>query len=137
MNLRRRLLVAIPVVILLCLALAAMYEYAKPHAGAGNKKTDLFVDAHTLYSDFATDETRANSRYLDKIIEVIGKVSRVDSVHGATIVLLDAGDLAGGISCKMFALTPSIKTEQKITIKGKCSGFLADVNLVDCVVESQ
>jgi hypothetical protein len=133
-NLKRGL-VTLPLIILLCIAIWAVYEYRKPHTGAGNKTTDVQTDAISLYNDFAKNETSANAKYLDKIIEVSGKVDDIENANGAIVVMLNADQMMGGISCKMFDSTnTSLKKGDKIIIKGKCAGFLSDVNLVDCVL---
>ena len=43
----------------------------------------------------------------------------------------------GGINCQLFAGVkpdPEPKSGDIVTVKGRCTGFLMDVNLVDCVV---
>jgi hypothetical protein len=130
----KRALVTLPLLILLCIAVWAVYEYKKPHTDAGNKTTDVQTDAVTLYNDFAKNETSANAKYLDKIIEVTGTVDDIQKANGALVVMLSANQMMGGISCKMFDSTnASFKKGDRIIIKGKCSGLLSDVNLVDCV----
>jgi hypothetical protein len=135
MNYMKRALVTLPLLILLCIAVWGVYEYKKPHTDAGNKTTDVQIDAVTLYNDFAKNETSANTKYLDKIIEVTGKVDDVQNTNGALVITLNADQMMGGISCKMFDSTNnSLKKGDKIIIKGKCAGLLSDVNLVDCVL---
>ena len=137
MNYKRRFLVTLPVLILLCITIWTIYEYKKPHASSEDKTTNIFIDATTLYNDFSKNETTANAKYLDKIIEVNGTVDDVQNTNGALVIMLNASQTMGGISCKMFdAKNASFKKGDKITIKGKCSGFLSDVNLVDCVVKN-
>ena len=137
MSYKRRLLVTLPVLILLCITIWTIYEYKKPHASSEDKTTNIFIDATTLYNDFSKNETTANAKYLDKIIEVNGIVDNVQNTNGALVIMLNASQTMGGISCKMFdAKNASFKKGDKITIKGKCSGFLSDVNLVDCVVKN-
>jgi hypothetical protein len=135
MNYMKRALVTLPLLILLCIAVWAVYEYKKPHTDAGNKTTDVQTDAVSLYNDFAKNERTANTKYLDKIIEVSGTVDEIQKTNGALVVILDANQMMGGISCKMFDSTnTSLKKGDKIIIKGKCAGLLSDVNLVDCVL---
>jgi hypothetical protein len=130
----KRALVTLPLLILLCIAVWAVYEYKKPHTGAGNKTTDVQIDAVALYNDFAKNETNANAKYLDKIIEVTGTVDAIQNSNGALVVMLNSNQMMGEISCKMFDNADSVyKKGEKIIIKGKCAGFLSDVNLVDCV----
>jgi putative nucleic acid binding protein len=135
MNYMKRALVTLPLLILLCIAVWAVYEYKKPHTGAGNKTTDVQTDAVSLYNDFAKNEASANAKYLDKIIEVTGTVDAVQNSNGALVVMLNANQMMGEISCKMFDSTNnSFKKGDKIILKGKCAGLLSDVNLVDCVL---
>jgi hypothetical protein len=137
MSSKKRLLVTLPVLILLCLAGWAVYEYKKPHTDAGDKTTNIYIDATSLYNDFSKNETNANAKYLDKIIEVTGIVDDVQNTNGALVIMLNANQMMGGINCKMFdAKNNFLKKGDKITIKGKCSGFLSDVNLVDCVIKN-
>ena len=136
MSYKKRALVALPVLLLLCLTIWFVYEYRKPHTGAGDKTTAVFIRADNLFRDFSQDETAANAKYLDKIIEVTGTVDHTETANGATLILLNANQLLGGISCKMFDnKNDAVQKGQAITIKGKCSGFLSDVNLVDCVLK--
>jgi hypothetical protein len=131
----KRVLVTLPLIILLCIAVWAVYEYKKPHTGAGNKTTDVQIDAVALYNDFAKNEASANTKYLDKIIEVTGTVDDIQNSNGALVVMLNANQMVGEISCKMFnSADSSFKNGEKIIVKGKCAGFLSDVNLVDCVL---
>jgi hypothetical protein len=130
----KRTLVTIPVLILLCLAVWAVYEYKKPHTGAGSKTTEVSIDAVALYDDFSKNEVSANAKYLDRIIEVTGTVNDIQNANGASIVMLDANQPMGGISCKMFDKNDSCKKGDRVTLKGKCAGLLSDVNLVDCVI---
>ncbi len=137
MSYGRRALVAIPVLLLLCLLIWFVYEYRKPHTDVADKTTAIFIKAVDLYKDFNSDEAAANAKYLDKIIEVTGAVDHTENANGATLILLSADQMMGGISCKMFdAKNSTVQKGQQITIKGKCSGFLSDVNLVDCVIKN-
>ena len=115
MNYKKRILVILPVAILLCLAIWAIYEYSKPHSSAGNKATDVQIDAISLYNDFAKNETAANAKYLDKIIEVNGAVDDIENSNGALIVILNANQITGGISCRMFeSKTILLKRETRL-----------------------
>jgi len=134
MTRRKRMLASVSVVILSGLAGWAFYEYQKPHTGAGDKTTDVKIDAVSLYQEFSKNETAANGKYLDKIIEVTGTIDDIQETNGALVITLNANQPMGGISCKMFfANNNSFKKGQQITIKGKCAGLLSDVTLVDGV----
>jgi hypothetical protein len=72
------------------------------------------------------------------VLEVKGTVSAV-SVKGPIVnIQLNASKL-GGINCNLFPIESNDRQLPAIgrvlTIKGRCTGFLMDVNLVDCVIE--
>lgn len=116
----------------------AYYFYTKPHSSAANQKTDVQINASELYEQFQRDESSANLRFIDKIIEVKGKVAEIQHSGIRTSLQLDAGVAMGGINCSLADSSPSLQVPPKgtlVTIKGKCAGFLMDVNLVDCVVQ--
>ena len=114
------------------------YLYTKPHSSVASKKTDVLINASELYEQFQRDESGANSRFVDKIIEVKGKVAEIQHTGIRTSLQLDAGVAMGGINCSLADSSQSLQVPPKgalVTIKGKCSGFLIDVTLVDCVIQ--
>src|SRR5580693_4217107 len=116
---KKRLLVTIPVLILLCAGIWAVYEYRKPHTDVREKSTNIYTDAVKLYNDFSADEATANANYLDKIIEVTGVIDDIQNTNGAVVIVLNANQSLGGISCKMFDLKNNFHAVgEKITIKG-------------------
>ena len=126
------------VVILIICAAIGWHLYNKPHKGVADIEADVHITATELYNDFQRDENLANKKYLNKVIEVTGNVSDVQNVNGSTIILLSSGGDMGGISCQLTNdknNKTDIKKSTTIRVKGKCSGFLMDVNLVDCVLK--
>ncbi|MEJ0080514.1 MAG: hypothetical protein WDM78_06055 [Puia sp.] len=75
---------------------------------------------------------------MGKVIEVSGIVSSVNESAGYISVNLKAVT-DGGINCSVLKkdLSPDdkLKNGDSLTIKGKCTGYLMDVNLVDCVIK--
>ena len=126
--------------ILVCLLVGcwALYSYYKPRTGTSEAKADFSLTAETLYKEFNTNEAAANERYNGKIISVQGSVSQVIQNENGVIILLSAGEEMGGVSCSFTNTTqeeawPS--AGEQVNIKGRCSGFLMDVNLVDAVLK--
>jgi len=116
------------------------YLYNKPHASAASETASSSIAAVVLYQQYAQNEQAADSMYLGKVIEVKGVLTEIDHNGETDILELSQQKAGGGVSCQMFphdaAATvtyPAIGSN--ITIKGKCTGFLMDVNLVDCGVE--
>ena len=133
--------IAIPAIIgiVLLASLYGYYKYNRPHQGVESNKAAYQISASQLYKDFASDEESANKKYLDKVISVKGHVISIQHSGYQNIIQLNGEGNSGGISC-LFSNTnqnveSDIKENDEITVKGKCSGFLMDVNLVDCIKE--
>lgn len=127
--------------IVLCLLIGlawGVYLYTKPHANAGNKATDASLSADSLYSAYSSNEPAADKSFLNKIIEVKGVVQGIEMSNRRPVVMLATGGM-GGINCQMAldstTVFSMVHKASPVIIKGKCSGFLMDVNLVDCVIK--
>jgi hypothetical protein len=115
------------------------YLFNKPHQGIANKEAAFTLDSKKLFSEFDSDETTANKKYLGKVITVYGRIADkgIDN-KGATSLILEGGDMAG-VGCQFdknaLQKVQDFKKGQLVRIKGKCTGMLMDVVLVDCVTE--
>jgi len=114
------------------------YTYHKPHQNMNNATTQIKLSATQLFSDYQVDETTANEKYLDKVMEISGKIKEVSTDEkGMTTLTLESGDDMFGIICQMDNLTKHNQTNftegEKINLKGICTGVLMDVVLVRCV----
>ena len=131
---RKKIFLSIGLVV--CIGIAVgIYFYQKPRTTATSQQTDFTLSADDLYHQFETNEAAANQKYAGKIIEVTGLVSDVQKTDSACAVLLTAAQAMGGINCSMAeANTNTIQQGKEVTIKGKCAGFLMDVNVLDAVL---
>lgn len=126
--------------IALCLMVAAAwgyYWYQKPRTSLKNVAPDYTITAGDLYNAFVQNERQANSQYNGKVIAVTGMVQTVQTTDSTTSILLASDDDMGGINCSLAKpAAPQTLPEkgQSIQIKGRCTGFLMDVNLVDAVI---
>ncbi len=72
------------------------------------------------------------------MIEITGIISSVAETGNYVSINL-AATPEGGVNCSIlkndFRPDKRLNKGDSITIKGKCTGFLMDVNLVDCVVK--
>ncbi len=125
-------------IILLLMAAWGIYKVTMPHLNASGVRAVATLSAPNLYYEFLNSENNANKKWLGKVIEVSGRISSVNE-SGSYISLNLKGSSDGGVNCSFLKkdLDPGEKysTGDSITIKGKCTGFLMDVNLVDCVVK--
>jgi hypothetical protein len=114
------------------------YEYSRPHTSAEDKKTDVVISADSLYAAFMADEPGADKKFINKVLEVKGVIQDISISDRKPFVLLHAGG-DGGINCLMATdsatVFSTLKKNTEAVVKGKCSGYLMDVNLVDCVIK--
>jgi hypothetical protein len=113
------------------------YLWNKPHQDMQSAKTDVTIEAATLFEAFNTNEEAANAQYLDKTIAVSGTVqSSTKTDEGVVKVTLATGQ-DFGVMCELDALTQHTRTDfaagEKVAFKGLCSGLNLDVQLSRCV----
>ncbi len=112
--------------------------YNKPHTNVSESSPNVSLASNTLLEEFENDEIRANSKYLEQIIQVTGIISALNTANGNGIVTLSGESATGSVMChlspeenkKMSAL----KKGQNVVIKGICTGYLMDVILIKCVI---
>jgi hypothetical protein len=133
---RTILWVGIPLLLLIGVAWGC-YLYFKPHQSAAGESADFTLPADSLYQQYQTNEHTADQKYLGKVIEVSGKLAEIQHSGTSEIWILSPQPGGGGINCQLFAGTridPEPKSGDLVTLKGRCTGFLMDVNLADCVL---
>lgn len=133
----KRILIIGAIVIVGGLGLAyALYN--KPHQNIKKQDAAFTLAAGSFLGEFESDETAANSKYLDKVVQVEGIVEdfKVDD-QGVTSVRLKAGDGFAGVVCQLDERSEHERLEFKkgetVTFKGICTGMLMDVVMVRCV----
>jgi hypothetical protein len=112
-----------------------IYSYVyKSHRDIASEKESFLVTADAVYNEFKTDESKANQRYLDKTIDVYGKISSVDLKEN-TIVIDE----------KMFAvfkdkMPAGLQLQSEIKIKGRFIGYddlLGEMKMDQCTIETE
>ncbi len=135
----KKIIFTILAIVILCLVWEAYHLYNKPHESVATETASNSINAVALYQQYQQNEHVADSLYLGKIIEVKGILSSIDTSSTTAILELSQQKDGGGISCQMFAQDKNASAYpaigSNITVKGKCTGFLMDVSLVDCVTE--
>jgi len=115
----------------------AYYLYNKPRQSAANETTNVTISADSLYSQYLGNEQACDKKYLGKVIEVTGKIAAIQHSGQSEIwILSTSAPNGGGINCQLFPgeKVENVKSGDQVTVKGKCTGFLMDVNLADCSV---
>lgn len=118
--------------------IAFLKLYNKPHTDVYASDPDYTLTAKALIETFKTDEVRANSLYLDKIIEVEGVIKDISAADGNSVITLSVENSIESVICNMYPTENKkalgLHTGQKIRVKGICTGFLLDVILVRAVI---
>jgi hypothetical protein len=138
---KKRTILWVGIVLLVIAAAAwAWYLYEKPHRSAASETADIVVDADTLYHQYQADEHAADQKYMGKVLSVAGRLIEIQHSGTAEIWILSTQPGGGGINCQLFAGTkvePEPKPGDAVMVKGRCTGFLMDVNLADCVPDKK
>jgi hypothetical protein len=127
-------------ILLLFIAAWGIYKVTLPHRNAAGEQAEATLSAENLYNEFQISENVANKKWVGKVVEVSGSISSV--IESGNYISIDLrASSNGGVNCSLLKkdLDPGdkFKPGDSITIKGKCTGFLMDVNLVDCVIKKQ
>jgi hypothetical protein len=132
----------IPVILFVALIGAfIIWRYAFRESGmnVSSEKPDYTLTSSGLLQSFETDENAANALYLDKILLVSGTVESVSSDSLGISVYLKEGDAIAGVICsfeKESIDTALIRKGIRVNIKGICTGYLMDVVLNRCSLET-
>lgn len=106
------------------------YMFNKPLASIDAMNTNYQMSSNDLLISFEDDENLANQKYLDKVIEVTGTVSKTETEKGITSIYLATENDLSNVIFQLEESDLSIKAGQEVTLKGICTGYLMDVVLV-------
>lgn len=112
--------------------------YNKPHADLSQAKADVTLDATALFTEFSEGEEAANTKYLNKVIDVKGTVTEVKAGEVTTVALQTNDDMGGVVAAEISptaaAKAATLQAGSSVTVRGTCSGFLQDVVLQNAVI---
>jgi hypothetical protein len=118
-------------------AIAGWYYYNKPIGSLKDVDAAFQISSDSLFAAYEMDEAAANSKFLDKTIEVYGKILAVNTDTSGLSLTLQTGSDMFGVICKLEDKSlpeTNFSIGQQIRLKGQCTGFLMDVVLVRCSV---
>jgi hypothetical protein len=117
----------------------ALYLYNKPHRNVAGVDASVRIDAEGLCTGYRKDEAGSDKRFVGKVLDVSGTVVESQLAGNKANIRLGnaAADMA--VSCDISIDDSSSfrlpLKGSKVMIKGRCTGMLQDVNLVDCVIK--
>lgn len=113
-----------------------VYMWYKPHPKAEDQAS-ISITAENLTKAFTADEQKANTVYLDKVIEVSGTVSDVNKFDGKVFVILESGDPMAEVQCTLRDAGATAEKGERVLITGFCRGNNMGVILTECVIKKQ
>jgi hypothetical protein len=122
----KKILVGILLVLMFTCGVAYLM-YNKPHRDPATEKS-IKVSSIELFKAFENNEMEANKLYLDKVLEVNGKVTEVTTnQNGIPVIALETEDALFGVRCTMNNTESVAEAGEIVSIKGICTGYLSDV----------
>ena len=109
--------------------IVAYRMWNKPNRSVADEK-GIEITAAQLVQEYQADENAANTKFLDKAIEVSGVVGSVDkNQEGKSTITLASDDAMTGVFCTMKEDAGNLAAGTTVKVKGFCSGMLSDVRL--------
>lgn len=117
--------------IILILVFAAvgygLYVWYKPQRDVKDEKA-IVVTAPEIFDSYLLNESKANTLYLDKAVQVTGEISDIKkNQEGLTVVFLKTSDPIFGVNCTFKDDPGNLEKGTTITFKGICKGYTGDV----------
>ena len=134
MNARKSFaLVLLGAVVAVAVTIAVIWH--RPHTKVEDV-TGVTVTADLLAAAYGGNEQAANTKYLNKAIEVSGTVSEIDkNQDGGSMVVLGTGDPMTGVQCTLRDKGAPPEKGKNVILKGFCTGAnLTGVTLTDCII---
>lgn len=129
----RIVLIVLGLVILVAVSYG-LYVWNKPARDVTDEES-IKITAVAIFDSFSNNEQSANKHFLNKAIEVTGKVTSVQKNQaGKTVVYLQSDDPVFGVNCTFRDDPGTIEASSVITFKGICTGYLEDVVLNEGVL---
>ncbi len=127
---------------ILFLFLAAAYfayqMYNKSHKNLNEITADYILKPEIFLNEFEADETKAQTKYLNKVIQLEAQLLEIQKVGAQTIWILATGNPMSNIQCEMDEryidnVKDKVNTGSTVTIQGICAGKLMDIVLNQAV----
>lgn len=131
---KRKYLLPVALIVIIGILGASFYvykEYNRKNTNLADVKAKYELSADDMISDFLTNEKAGNEKYLAKVVEVSGRIKKVDTDPKgfSTIVLGDTASMSSvrcSLDSTIHADALKFAAGQTITIKGVCTGYNAD-----------
>ncbi|GLB50516.1 OB-fold protein [Neptunitalea lumnitzerae] len=120
--------IVIALFIVLCLGVVSYLYIYQGHRDVSSEKPEVTISALTLQTELVENPDASLEKYLDKVIEVSGKVTEMAD---STLVVDNS------VFCS-FANLPMVKVNDAVIVKGRCIGYdelFEQVKLDQCLIK--
>lgn len=136
MNIRKEN-ITILIILLVLLIVFVKYEFSNSQ----KLKPEITIASTLLLKDYLTNEKKANNVYNNRIIKITGIVKKITYLNQRNTIFLDAKHKSSNIICDLNdsekKKLDQIKAGQEITITGICKGFLKDIIILNCDIQTK
>lgn len=127
---RKKIIIAL--VLILALGFAAYKYMYKSHRDISTEEATYSATVSEVYDAFQKSDSIANAKYLDKTIEIYGKVTNIDSKN--KMITVDEKLIARCTN----GLHGDLKLQDSITLKGRVVGYddlLEEIQMDQCTLK--
>lgn len=132
----KKIKIALVLILIIGAVAYFLYQNASKEKDPTQTKDSVSIPVDSLCSAFATNEAKANEMYLDKVIDIKGKIAEIENNENRYSLFFKNQDETMSISCEMDTtqnqLISNLKKGDEINIKGFCIGMLIDIELNKC-----
>ena len=135
---KKNIVLYVIVAALLIMTAIFVMMYNKPHRSVKGVEAAFDLSVSELTEAFTNDESKADSMYTGKVIQVSGPLRKMIA-NDSTLILM-MGDDKGpmGVSCYLeksqIPKAENLAPGESITVKGICNGMLMDVILDNAIL---
>lgn len=120
----KRMIIWVILIVVVTGGAVAYYMYNEETADIVNKKPDLTVDAGSMISEFQKDTTAASKKYMDKIVNLTGRLKKIDTT--GTLIFGtedDPSEVVVGLDRRHMKDYVGLSVGSTVTVQGRCSGY--------------
>ena len=138
---KKKLIIAVLLVGVLSFVGVYYFVFYRPthHVRDIANEEAIVVTAKDIVKEFQTNESQANTKYLNKVAEITGEVleSKKDQTGKPTVTLKSDDSFSNVFVTLRGTDQLDVKGGSTITIRGVVTGFLSDVVINDGIVTKQ
>lgn len=117
------------------------FSYSNSLQHIVHKAPEFSLESNELLHAYMTNEKDSEKKYTDKIIIVHGTIKEISFFNNRTTIMLNSNVPDAGIICDLddnqSEKIKYLKENQELYVKGVCKGYLKDVILLNCFIDTK